>query len=271
MVRGALFSACRCSRNDGRRLPTEGPAIPASGTISVVSALMLWLPELVGLIELSGLGALCSGRSQHFRRSPTGPWGNGSPTDSGSVSPGSNPGGPARGWVCDSPPRVVPRLPREDLVVDLVVADGLLGLALGHRRAHLRGRGLVGVDVVHRVPEREPDEQPRAPVRHPVAAPEPLARLQHRADGRRGLLRRRLQLVDHLERPLGPCDPRVHGALLPPAPRRAAWSRSGPRGRARSRIIRNRRPLVNLAGAATRLRGGQVRPSARPMLVRWIG
>src|SRR6266540_6771951 len=95
MVRGALFSACRCSRNDGRRLPTEGPAIPASGTISVVSALMLWLPELVGLIELSGLGALCSGRSQHFRRSPTGPWGNGSPTDSGSVSPGSNPGGPA--------------------------------------------------------------------------------------------------------------------------------------------------------------------------------
>src|SRR5438105_857327 len=26
---------------------------------------------------------------------PTGPWGNGSPTDSGSVSPGSNPGGPA--------------------------------------------------------------------------------------------------------------------------------------------------------------------------------
>src|SRR6266498_3590672 len=119
MVRGALFSACRCSRNDGRRLPTEGPAIPASGTISVVSALMLWLPELVGLIELSGLGALCSGGSQHFRRSPTGPWGNGSPTDSGSVSPGSNPGGPAaNAWRRDDRPAFVdpvrPIQPRSD-------------------------------------------------------------------------------------------------------------------------------------------------------------
>jgi hypothetical protein len=31
----------------------------------------------------------------HLPGQPTGPWGNGSPTDSGSVSPGSNPGGPA--------------------------------------------------------------------------------------------------------------------------------------------------------------------------------
>src|SRR6266566_301101 len=49
----------------------------------------------------------------HFRRSHVGPWGNGSPTDSGSVSPGSNPGGPASRtrahpnlvFACDAPAR----------------------------------------------------------------------------------------------------------------------------------------------------------------------
>src|SRR4029453_18906098 len=46
-------------------------------------------------LQLPTVRARCHGGEWHIRRSHHGPWGNGSPADSGSVSPGSNPGGPA--------------------------------------------------------------------------------------------------------------------------------------------------------------------------------